>query len=65
MRGCSSILLWVLAVGCSALASGEVASAQGGPGLRLVQPDPGAHPELFGWTDTCNVYVLREGEAAP
>lgn len=28
------------------------------------QPDPKAHPDLFVWTDTCNVYVLRDGDAA-
>ena len=28
------------------------------------QPDKLAQPNLFLWTDTCNVYVLREGEGA-
>jgi len=28
------------------------------------QPDPRAHPDLFVWTDTCNVFVVRDGEAA-
>lgn len=28
------------------------------------QPDPGGHPDLFVWTDTANVYVLRDGDAA-
>lgn len=28
------------------------------------QPDPQGQPDLFVWTDTCNVYVLRDGEAA-
>jgi glyoxylase-like metal-dependent hydrolase (beta-lactamase superfamily II) len=28
------------------------------------QPDAKAHPDLFVWTDTCNVYVLRDGDAA-
>jgi len=28
------------------------------------QPDPGRHPEVFTWTDTCNVHVLRDGESA-
>ncbi len=28
------------------------------------QPDPRGRPDLFAWTDTCNVYVLRDGEAA-
>ena len=30
----------------------------------LQQPDPKALPDLFVWTDTCNVYVLRNGDAA-
>lgn len=32
------------------------------PGFH--QPDPRGRPDLFVWTDTCNVYVLRDGEAA-
>lgn len=28
------------------------------------QPDAQLHPDLFVWTDTCNVYVLRNGDAA-
>ncbi|MEK6258359.1 MAG: MBL fold metallo-hydrolase [Planctomycetota bacterium] len=28
------------------------------------QPDPKAQPGLFVWTDTCNVHVLRDGDAA-
>src|SRR5687767_6398339 len=30
----------------------------------FTQPDREQHPNLFVWTDTCNVYVLREGDAA-
>ena len=30
----------------------------------LRQPLPEVVPDLFIWTDTCNVYVLRDGEAA-
>jgi glyoxylase-like metal-dependent hydrolase (beta-lactamase superfamily II) len=30
----------------------------------FVQPDARACPDLFAWTDTCNVYVLRDGDAA-
>jgi len=29
-----------------------------------LQPDAERHPELFVWTDTCNVYVLRDGDSA-
>jgi glyoxylase-like metal-dependent hydrolase (beta-lactamase superfamily II) len=28
------------------------------------QPAPESWPDLFLWTDTCNVYVLRDGDAA-
>ncbi len=28
------------------------------------QPEAEAFPQLFQWTDTCNVYVLRDGNAA-
>ncbi|MFM7059531.1 MAG: MBL fold metallo-hydrolase [Planctomycetota bacterium] len=27
------------------------------------QPDPSGFPELFQWTDTCNVWLVRDGEA--
>jgi glyoxylase-like metal-dependent hydrolase (beta-lactamase superfamily II) len=32
------------------------------PGFR--QPDPTGYPELYVWTDTTNVYVIREGASA-
>src|SRR5262245_54688414 len=28
------------------------------------RPDPERHPDLYLWTDTCNVYVIRDGESA-
>lgn len=28
------------------------------------KPAPDLHPDLFVWTDTCNAYVLRDGDAA-
>ncbi|QDU25132.1 ribonuclease Z [Anatilimnocola aggregata] len=28
------------------------------------QPDAKGHPDLFVWTDTCNVYVLKQGDSA-
>lgn len=31
---------------------------------RWVPVDPRRAPDLFVWTDTCNVYALREGDAA-
>jgi len=30
----------------------------------FARPDARANPDLFVWTDTCNVYVLRNGDAA-
>ena len=31
---------------------------------RFTQPDAARHPNLFTWTDTCNVHILRDGDAA-
>ena len=28
------------------------------------QPDRAKHPDLYVWTDTCNVYVVKDGDAA-
>ncbi len=28
------------------------------------QPAPKTNPDLFVWSDTCNVYALREGDSA-
>lgn len=28
------------------------------------QPDPARHPNLFTWTDTCNVHIIRDGDTA-
>ena len=48
------MLLWfLLAVFCP-----------GGAAAAWRQPDAAAWPNLFVWIDTCNVYVVREGEAA-
>lgn len=53
--------------------SGHVAAGHRIDGGRVVdtvtakawrQPDSTAHPNLFAWTDTCNVYVLRDGDSA-
>ncbi len=38
------------------------APAQDAPGLRPAAP--GIEDNLFVWTDTCNAYVLRDGDAA-
>src|SRR5687768_16853050 len=44
------------------LTAGGFASAA--PATRFTQPDAAAFPDLFVWQDTCNVYVLRDGDAA-
>jgi glyoxylase-like metal-dependent hydrolase (beta-lactamase superfamily II) len=31
---------------------------------EFTQPDAKTHPNLFLWTDTCNVWVVRDGDAA-
>src|SRR5258706_16405940 len=33
-------------------------------GAGFTQPDAKAQPDLFLWSDTCNVWVLRDGDAA-
>jgi glyoxylase-like metal-dependent hydrolase (beta-lactamase superfamily II) len=33
-------------------------------GAGFTQPDAKAQPDLFEWRDTCNVWVLRDGDAA-
>src|SRR5688500_16148835 len=40
------------------------ASARGEPLARFAQPDARAFPDVFVWTDTANVYLLRDGDAA-
>jgi glyoxylase-like metal-dependent hydrolase (beta-lactamase superfamily II) len=34
------------------------------PPAGFRRPDPGNHPDLYVWTDTCNVYVVKDGDAA-
>ena len=34
------------------------------PKSQLVQPDPKGFPNLFAYTDTCNSYLIRDGDAA-
>lgn len=43
--------------------SPENATASTTPG-SFAQPDAKTFPDLFVWRDTCNVYVLRDGDAA-
>ena len=62
MNGCFKFIIRVCLVGgCLLIAFGNHdASAE----LPLRQPDAKAYPDLFVWTDTCNVYILRDGDAA-
>ena len=41
-----------------------LASLISASGARFSQPAAKDEPNLFAWTDTCNVYVLRDGDAA-
>ena len=42
----------------------ELAKKSAAPTAGFRQPDPKAQPDLFVWTDTCNVHVLRDGDTA-
>ena len=48
---------WLLLFGLLAVAGAAAAP-------RPVLVDPDISPDLFAWTDACNVYILRDGEAA-
>ncbi len=41
-----------------------IASSASSLAGEFIQPDSLKHPGLFVWTDTCNVWVLREGDSA-
>ncbi len=53
MKKATLTFLAALFIGC-----GQLAAA------GFSQPDAKAQPDLFVWTDTCNVYVLRDSDAA-
>ena len=46
------------------LCGAAVASASTIAAAEFRQPAPDVHPDLFVWTDTCNVYVLRDNDTA-
>ncbi|WP_425618278.1 MBL fold metallo-hydrolase [Anatilimnocola sp. NA78] len=48
------------------LATCHIAAAQDQPAAKPAFQQPAAklHPDLFVWIDTCNVYVLRDGDSA-
>ena len=56
MRHSVSIVLFLSL--CLPVVSDQVSASE------FSQPDPETFPQLFQWTDTCNVFVLREGDAA-
>jgi glyoxylase-like metal-dependent hydrolase (beta-lactamase superfamily II) len=50
---------------CSVFLAGRAGASVGPtPVAHFLQPAPRLLPDLFVWTDTCNVYVLRDGDAA-
>jgi glyoxylase-like metal-dependent hydrolase (beta-lactamase superfamily II) len=54
-----------LAMALHIILSGLAVVACAAPGAnRFVQAAPDSAPDLFVWTDTCNTYVLRDGDAA-
>jgi glyoxylase-like metal-dependent hydrolase (beta-lactamase superfamily II) len=55
------LLLILLLAGCSAPPPAAVAPP---PKAEFRQPDPKNHPDLYVWTDTCNSYVIRDGDTA-
>ena len=55
MRFLALLLLLTLAIGSTARAV---------PAAGFTQPDAEDFPDLFVWQDTCNVYILRDGDAA-
>src|SRR5258706_3523821 len=50
----------LLLSGCATLSDPGAPRALSG----FRQPSPVHLPDLFVWTDTCNVYVLRDGDSA-
>ena len=56
----SFVVILALLNGCAAPPSPALPPQPAG----FRQPDPLNHPELYVWTDTCNVYVVKDGEDA-
>jgi glyoxylase-like metal-dependent hydrolase (beta-lactamase superfamily II) len=55
------LLALLLLAGCAAPPGAPPASR---PPAGLWRPDPARHPDLYAFGDTCNVYVLKDGDAA-
>src|SRR4029453_4171524 len=62
MRGPISILVALAGLLSMQLGPVRAASAEDSSGFRRLAID--SPIDFFVWTDTCNVYVLREGETA-
>ena len=61
-RGVLALLCMAVVLSAAGNAAAREQPADSRPGFR--QPDAKLHPDLFVWTDTCNVYVLRDGDRA-
>ncbi|MBC7818203.1 MAG: MBL fold metallo-hydrolase [Planctomycetaceae bacterium] len=59
---CVRLMILLLIVLDTPVSAAEEKPVAPKPGFR--QPDSKAQPDLFVWTDTCNVHVLRDGDAA-
>lgn len=59
-----SLALLALLCGFATVVCSAATPARGTPPSRFRQPDVKSFPELFVWTDTCNVYLVRDGDAA-
>jgi glyoxylase-like metal-dependent hydrolase (beta-lactamase superfamily II) len=65
MKRIAAILLLTLSLGPARIAPARAAdNAPSSPLAKLNQVAPQTFPDLFVWTDTCNVYVIRDGDAA-
>jgi len=58
MKHC--LLALLLLSGCAA----PPPAAAPTPPAGFRRPDPANHPDVYVWTDTCNVYVVKDGDSA-
>src|SRR5262245_45898835 len=59
-------LAWIGFFLCGLPSDSRGADVTQSAGVRkgFCRPEGNSFPDLFVWTDTCNVYVLRDGDAA-